>query len=226
MYDTAKPIHKFQNNMVDSHHVGAHEECVWNRRPPEHSKVSDEQCRTSGVNNKVCLCVSVTSLIIIYFPAEASPCPCDGEERLRWEKIFIMMEDSHVMQKILLQANEELKMEISSLRNHIQKISRDISTSCRRVMEETCRSMNVQQNLRADQNTTRLTRDVQQNVTVQQLEETEEVRKREDMKDLKNVEMTEMDKSEKMEESDKWWRWTKWRFWRWWRTQNERWLEW
>ncbi|KAF4089460.1 hypothetical protein AMELA_G00066300 [Ameiurus melas] len=146
---------------------------------------------------------------------EASPCPCDGGERLRWEKIFIMMEDSHVMQKILIQANEELKMEISSLRNHIQKISRDIPTSCLRVVEETCRSMNTQQNLRVDQNTTRLTRDVQQNVTVQRLEEMEEVKKRENMKELKNVEeMTEMDKSEKMEESDKWWRWTKWRFWR------------
>ncbi|MCI4377771.1 hypothetical protein PGIGA_G00207120 [Pangasianodon gigas] len=142
----------------------------------------------------------------------ASPCPSDDGERLHWDKIFIMMEDSHMMQKILLQANEELKMEISSLRNHIQKISSDISTSCLRVVKETCRSINAQQNLRVNQNTTRLKRDVQQNVSVQQLEE---MKAREKMKELKNVEeMMEMDKTEKMEESDKSWRWTKWRFWR------------
>ncbi|MCJ8731913.1 hypothetical protein PDJAM_G00204690 [Pangasius djambal] len=142
----------------------------------------------------------------------ASPCPCDDGEQLHWNKIFIMMEDSHMMQKILLQANEELKMEISSLRTHIQKISSDISTSCLRVVEETCRSINAQQNLRVNQNTTRLKRDVQQNVSVQQLEE---MKMREKMEELKNVEeMMEMDKTEKMEESDKRWRFTKWRFWR------------
>ncbi|KAK3568148.1 hypothetical protein QTP86_032002 [Hemibagrus guttatus] len=130
-----------------------------------------------------------------------SPCPCDGGEQLRWEKIFIMMEDSHLMQKILLQAHEELKMEISSLRSHMQKISRDISTSCLRVVEETCRSMNAQQNLGVEQNTT------QQNASVRQLEDTEEVRRREKMKNMHR--MIEM--GEKMEESDKWW--TKWRFW-------------
>lgn len=108
------------------------------------------------------------------------------------------------MQKILLQANEELKMEISSLRNHMQKISRDISTSCLRVVEETCRSMNTQQNLGAEQNATR------QNANVQQLEETQEVRRREKMNNVHR--MIEMDKTgKKMEESDKWWK--KWRFW-------------
>lgn len=119
------------------------------------------------------------------------------------------------MQKILLQANEELKMEISSLRNHIQRLSSDISTSCLRVVEETCRSLNTQQNPRADQNVTRLKRNVQQDIGMQKLEEMEEVKKREKMKELKNVqEMMEMDKTEKMIENDKWWRWMKWRFWR------------
>lgn len=108
------------------------------------------------------------------------------------------------MQKILLQGNEELKMEISSLRNHIQRISSDISTSCLRVVEETCRSMKAEQNLRVNQNMTRLKREVQQNVSVQQLQEMEEVKKKEKMEELQNMEeMKEMDKREKMDESDK-----------------------
>lgn len=121
------------------------------------------------------------------------------------------------MQKILLQANEELKMEISSLRNHIQKISSGISASCLRVVEETCRSLNTKQDFRVAWNTTRLNRGVQQNVSAQRQDEMEEVGKREKKKEeeLKNVEeMMEMDKTEKPEDSDKWWRWTKWRFWR------------
>lgn len=120
-----------------------------------------------------------------------------------------------MMQKILLQANEDLKMEISSLRNHIQKIFSYISTSCLRVVEETCRSLNTQQNLRVDQNMTRLDQHVQQKVSVQQLEEMEEEKKTEKMKDVKNMEeMMETQKTEKMEDSGKWLSWTKWRFWR------------
>ncbi|XP_060729305.1 pentraxin-related protein PTX3 isoform X4 [Tachysurus vachellii] len=145
----------------------------------------------------------------------SSPCPCDSGEGLRWEKNFIMMEDLHVMHKILLQANEELKMEISSLRNHMQKLSRDISTTCLRVVGETCRSMNAQQNLTGKQNTTQLKQEVQQNgnVTDNVMEEMEEVRRRE-MKDLKNVHrMMEMDKTENMEENAEWGRWIKWIFW-------------
>lgn len=120
-----------------------------------------------------------------------------------------------MMQKILLQVNEELKMEISSLRNQIQKISSDISTSCLKVVEETCRSMNAQQNLSVDWNMTQLKRDVQKNISVQQLEDNEEVTKVGKMKEMKNMEeIMERNKTEEMEESGKWWRWTKWRFWR------------
>lgn len=122
-----------------------------------------------------------------------------------------------MMQKILLQVNEELKMEIFSLRNQIQKISRDVTTSCLRVVEETCRSMNPEQNLRVGWNMTQLKQDVQKNVSVQQLEDNEEVKKktRDEMKEMKNVEeIMDRNKTEEMEESNKWWRWTKWRFWR------------
>ncbi|KAF7706030.1 hypothetical protein C0J45_5333 [Silurus meridionalis] len=142
----------------------------------------------------------------------------DGDQqqsrnKLRWEKIFIMLEDSHMMQKMLLQANEELKMEISSLRNHIQKITCDISASYLRDLEETCRSINLQQNIGVDQNKTRLMKpDVQQDSSVQQLEETDEVKKKQKMEELKSVEM--MDKTEKKMEKDKWWSWTNWGFWR------------
>ncbi|TSL47681.1 hypothetical protein Baya_7262 [Bagarius yarrelli] len=123
-------------------------------------------------------------------------CPCDGEERLRWEKIFIMMEDSHMMQKIFLQTSEELKMEMSLLQNLIKKLFMDISTSCLSVVEETCRSMNTQQNLEVDRNTSRLKR------------------RRERMKEMKNVnEMRERNKIRKREKSDKGGRWTKLRFW-------------
>ncbi|KAM9501040.1 uncharacterized protein Hap1MRO34_007725 isoform 2-T2 [Clarias gariepinus] len=143
----------------------------------------------------------------------ASPCPCDGGERLRWEKIFIMMEDSHMMQKILLQVNEELKMEISTLRNQIQKISSDISTSCLRVVEETCRSMNEQQNLEVERNTTRRQRDVEQGVHVQKVEGLEEMKEVEEVEEGEEIKvMMELGKTEKIKEKDKWW--TKWRFWR------------
>lgn len=157
------------------------------------------------------------NLLSMYLKAGASPCLCDDGDRLRREKVFIMMEDSNMMQKIVIQANEDLKMEISSVRNHIQKIFSDISTSWVRVVEEPCRPLNRQKNLRVDWNMTWLDRDIQQNVSVQQLQEMEEEeKKREKMKDEKNLEeIMEIHKTEKMEDSGKWWRLTKRKFWSW-----------
>ncbi|KAL7879323.1 hypothetical protein SRHO_G00015770 [Serrasalmus rhombeus] len=68
--------------------------------------------------------------------------PCEGREQSRWDKLFTMLEDSHMRQNMMLEAGEEM---MRNLREEIQ--SRSSSGS---MLEESCSSLGQQLDRRLD----------------------------------------------------------------------------
>ncbi|KAL7876764.1 hypothetical protein AOLI_G00117270 [Acnodon oligacanthus] len=68
--------------------------------------------------------------------------PCEGRDQSRWDKLFTMLEDSHMRQNMMLEAGEET---VRNLREEIQ--SRSCSSS---TLEESCSSLGQQLERRLD----------------------------------------------------------------------------
>ncbi|KAI4891085.1 hypothetical protein NFI96_017763 [Prochilodus magdalenae] len=73
---------------------------------------------------------------------EVTSSPCESRDQSRWDKLFIMLEDSHMRQNMILEAGEET---MKNLREEIQ--SRSCSSS---ILEESCSSLGQQLDSRLD----------------------------------------------------------------------------
>ncbi|XP_030630435.1 pentraxin-related protein PTX3 [Chanos chanos] len=81
-----------------------------------------------------------------------TPSPCQSKDLSRWDKLFIMLEDSHMRQNMLLQnVDDMVKQDIHSLRNEIQQLSSSGNKACIKALENTCKGISEQVNFRLDE---------------------------------------------------------------------------
>ncbi|XP_073705302.1 pentraxin-related protein PTX3 [Garra rufa] len=99
--------------------------------------------------------------------------PCPPQDLSRWEKLFIMLEDSQMKQNMLLQQNEDMvKVEMDSIQKEIHKLNNN--KACVQASENTCKCISEQMNRNLNQAMEQLreaadTYQAQNNETLQQL---------------------------------------------------------
>ncbi|RXN09943.1 pentraxin-related PTX3-like isoform X1 [Labeo rohita] len=76
--------------------------------------------------------------------------PCPPQDLSRWEKLFIMLEDSEMKQNMLLQQNEDMvKVEMDSIRKELHKLNNN--KACIQASENTCKCISEQINRNLNQ---------------------------------------------------------------------------
>ncbi|XP_041958452.1 pentraxin-related protein PTX3 [Alosa sapidissima] len=81
-------------------------------------------------------------------PSEAvtpTAAPCATRDLSRWDKLFIMLEDSHMRQNMLLQhVDDMVRVKLRSLRDEMRRLSADNSGACANALEGTCAGLGEQ----------------------------------------------------------------------------------
>ncbi|XP_051555099.1 pentraxin-related protein PTX3-like isoform X2 [Myxocyprinus asiaticus] len=81
----------------------------------------------------------------------ATQIPCQSQDVSRWDKLFIMLEDSQMRQNMLLQQSEDMvKVEMNALWKELQKLSSNNNKACIQALENTCKCIKEQINLKLD----------------------------------------------------------------------------
>ncbi|XP_051556059.1 pentraxin-related protein PTX3-like isoform X2 [Myxocyprinus asiaticus] len=105
----------------------------------------------------------------------ATQSPCQSQDILRWDKLFIMLEDTQMRQNMLLQQSEDMaKVEMNDIRKELQKLSSNNNKACAQVLENTCKGIKEQMNLKLNKVMEQLREaadkfQAQKNETLQQL---------------------------------------------------------
>ncbi|XP_016136072.1 pentraxin-related protein PTX3-like isoform X1 [Sinocyclocheilus grahami] len=103
----------------------------------------------------------------------ATQIPCPPQDFSRWDKLFIMLEDSQMKQDMLLHQNEDMvKVETDSIRKELHKLNN--SKACIQASENTCKCISEQMNRNLNQAMKQLREaadnyQAQNNETLQQL---------------------------------------------------------
>ncbi|KAL2097898.1 hypothetical protein ACEWY4_007105 [Coilia grayii] len=75
-------------------------------------------------------------------PSEAvtpTAAPCASKDLSRWDKLFTMLEDSHMRQNMLLQhVDDMVRVELRSLRDEMRHLSTENRRACTRALEGIC----------------------------------------------------------------------------------------
>lgn len=80
-------------------------------------------------------------------PSAVTPttAPCTAGDLSRWDKIFIMLEDSHMRQNMLLHhVDNVVREELQSLRDEMRRLSADNRGACSSALEGTCAGLGQQ----------------------------------------------------------------------------------
>ncbi|XP_043080617.1 pentraxin-related protein PTX3 isoform X2 [Puntigrus tetrazona] len=103
----------------------------------------------------------------------ATQIPCPPQDLSRWDKLFIMLEDSQMKHNMLMQQNEDMvKAEMESVRKELHKLNNN--KACVQASENTCKCISEQMNRNLNQAMEQLreaadTYQAQNNETLQQL---------------------------------------------------------
>lgn len=107
------------------------------------------------------------------FTAGATQIPCPPQDFSRWDKLFIMLEDSQMKQNMLVQQCEDMvKAEMDTIRKELHKFNNN--KACVQASENTCRCVSEQMNHNLNQAMEQLREaadmyQAQNNETLQQL---------------------------------------------------------
>uniref|UniRef100_A0A9J8A5R1 Pentraxin 3, long b n=1 Tax=Cyprinus carpio carpio TaxID=630221 RepID=A0A9J8A5R1_CYPCA len=75
----------------------------------------------------------------------ATQIPCTPQDLSRWNKLFIMLEDSQMKQDMLLHQNEDMvKVEVDSIQKELHKLNNN--KACVQASENTCKCISEQMN--------------------------------------------------------------------------------
>ncbi|XP_055057691.2 pentraxin-related protein PTX3 [Misgurnus anguillicaudatus] len=75
--------------------------------------------------------------------------PCQSQDLTRWDKLFIMTEDSQMKENVLLQHSEDMIGEMNVIRKELKYISNN-NKACVQSIENSCKCVSDQMNLKLD----------------------------------------------------------------------------
>lgn len=83
-----------------------------------------------------------------FLTAGPTQTPCQSQDLTRWNNLFTMLENSEMKGKMLLQHTEDMAGQMDVIRKELKHISNN--KACVQAIENTCRCINEQVNLKLD----------------------------------------------------------------------------
>ena len=119
--------------------------------------------------SQLCLCQLAFEGSPLLPPAAVTPtaAPCAARDLSRWDKLFIMLEDSHMRQNMLMQhVDDMVRVELQYLRDEMRRLSADNRRACATALEGTCAGLGEQMS-RGFQHTQRQLREAEEKCQTQ-----------------------------------------------------------